>query len=139
MKSKKDPRLSETRNKALNTAVKIAENKGILAVTHATVNKGTGISRSTLYRHWPDINKLRNDTFKQSAKADGTNIKTNGSLRADLVWLLSFLLTALNKRPWGKIVPQVIATAAVDDDAHKIISDFMEERIASVEKIFFRC
>lgn len=131
-----DPRLTATRNLALDAALEILRDDGVLAVSHATVSKATGISRSTLYRHWPDSGALRIDAFKRAARPSKVVPKTNGPLHADLTWLLSFLLTALNDTPWGQIAPQVIAVAATDKDARAVINDFMTERIASVEAVF---
>jgi len=131
-----DPRLVATRNQALEAALTILYEQGVLAVTHASVSKATGISRSTLYRHWPKIDRLRNDAFKRAATPTEIAPMTNGPLRADLGWLLSILVDALNETPWGQIAPQVIAAAATDDEARQVINDFMQERIATVQAVF---
>ncbi|XWN30546.1 MAG: TetR/AcrR family transcriptional regulator [Devosia sp.] len=132
-----DPRLIATRNHALDAALAILEEGGVLAVNHASVSKATGIARSTLYRHWPDVDRLRTDTFARAARpSKRVTPRTNGPLRADLIWLLSFLLTALNETPWGRLAPQVIAAAATDHDARAVINGFMFDRIASVEAVF---
>ena len=136
MKKIEDPRLAATRNVALDAALDILQEEGVLAVTHASVNKASGISRSTLYRHWPEIDRLRNDTFKRAATPSVIAPKTNGPLRADLAWILGILMDALNETPWGQIAPQVIAAAATDKEARTLINDLMEERIATVEGIF---
>ncbi len=131
-----DPRMTATRTHALDAALDILRDKGVLAVTHGSVGKATGISRSTLYRHWPEVSGLRNDAFRRAARSSGGAPETNGPLRADLTWTLGFLLTALNETPWGQIAPQVIAAAATDADAREVINDFMSDRIATVEAIF---
>lgn len=138
MNHSEDPRLAATRAAAVEAALKILQTDGVLAVTHASVSKSTGISRSTLYRHWPEISALRNDTFKRAARPANKppTPRTDGPLKADLIWLLSFLVTALNDTPWGQIAPQVIAAAAVDDEARTVINGFMSERIASVRAVF---
>lgn len=132
----KDPRRAATRNHALEAALKILHNEGVLAVTHGAISKATGISRSTLYRHWPEIGRLRNDAFKRIATPSKIAPKTSGPLRADLTWLLGILMGALNETPWGKVAPQVIASAATDKEARAVINDFMNDRIADVEAVF---
>ncbi|MBV6657682.1 MAG: TetR/AcrR family transcriptional regulator [Devosiaceae bacterium] len=131
-----DPRLVATRAQALESALEILSLDGVLAVTHAAVAKRTGIARSTLYRHWPRVEALRNDAFKRAAHSDRRAPAARGELQADLVRLLGFLITALNETPWGKIAPQVIAVAATDGEAKSVIGDFMAERIDSVEAVF---
>ena len=136
MNKTEDPRLIATRNIALDAALIILQDEGVLSVTHASISTKTGISRSTLYRHWPKLDQLRNDAFKRAARPPSISPKTNGPLRADLIWMLSILMSALNETPWGQIAPQVIAAAATDQQARSVINDFMKERIASVEAIF---
>ena len=125
-----------TRNLALDAALNILQKEGVLAVSHASVSKKTGISRSTLYRHWPEVGRLLNEAFKHAATPSKLAPKTNGPLRADLTWMLGALMTALNETPWGQIAPQVIAAAATDQEARTVINDLMKERIASMEALF---
>jgi len=136
MKKPEDPRLAATRKLALDGALKILQDEGVLAVTHASVNKATGISRSTLYRHWPEIDRLRNEAFKHAATPSNIPPKTNGPLRADLNWMLGILMDVLNETAWGQIAPQVIAAAATDQEACSLLNDLMAERMAGVEAIF---
>ena len=136
MKKIEDPRLAATRNIALDAALDILQEEGVLAVTYASVSKATGISRSTLYRHWPEIHRLRNNAFKRAATPPQIAPKTNGPLHTDLTWILGILIDALNETPWGQIAPQVIAAAATDEEARILINDLMEERIATVGAVF---
>jgi len=136
MSKPKDPRLIATRDAALDAALLILQKEGVLSVTHAAISKMTGISRSTLYRHWPEIDRLRNDAFKRAASPSSIPPATNGPLRADLSWLLGILVAALNETPWGTIAPQVIAAAATDQEARTVINEFMKERIVNVEAVF---
>jgi AcrR family transcriptional regulator len=136
MNTTQDPRLVATQNHALNAALEILQEKGVLAVTHAHISKATGISRSTLYRHWPEIQQLRNDAFKKAASSAKVSPLTNGPLRADLTRIFSVLISALNETPWGQIAPHVIAAAATDNEAKVVINEFMQQRVDYVESIF---
>ena len=127
MNKTEDPRLIATRNVALDAALIILHDEGVLSVTYAAISAKTGISRSTLYRHWPKLDQLRNDAFKRDSRPPSISPKTNGPLRADLTWFLGILMAALNETPWGQIAPQVIAAAATDQQARSVINDFMEE------------
>jgi len=136
MTSSEDPRLIATRTAVLDAALGILQDEGVLAVTHGAVSKVTGISRSTIYRHWADTNALRNDTFKRAAGPRRIAPKTNGPLHADLTWLLGALVSVLNETPWGQVAPQVIAAAATDEEARAVINGLMKERKAIVEAVF---
>lgn len=131
-----DPRFIATRNLALDAAFKIFHSESVLAVTHASVSKETGISRSTLYRHWPEVAQLRKDAMLRAARPPVIAPRTNGPLKADLNWMLGLLMAALNETPWGKIAPQLIATAAIDVDAKSAINGFMEDRRKDVMSVF---
>lgn len=136
MNKQEDPRLIATRTHALNAALALLQEKGVLAVTHASVSAKTGISRSTLYRHWPTLDELRNNAFRKAATSPVASPKTNGPLRDDLIWLLGNLLTALNETAWGQIAPQVVAAAATDAQARSVMNTFMKDRFQSVEDVF---
>ena len=131
-----DPRIIATRNLALDAAQEILQRDGVLAVTHGTVSKATGISRSTLYRHWSRLEALRNDAFLRAATSPNFAPMTNGPLRTDLAWIMGKLRTALTETPWGRVAPQVIAAAATDDQARAVIEGFMKDRMAGLEDVF---
>lgn len=131
-----DPRLAATREKALHAAQGILQESGIPAVTHASVSSATGISRSTLYRHWPDLQSLRTEAFRITATPPSIPSKTEGPLRADLNWYLSLLVDVLNETAWGQIVPQMVAAAATDEETSRIMKEVVEDRMYHVGTAF---
>ncbi|MEM8980902.1 MAG: TetR/AcrR family transcriptional regulator C-terminal ligand-binding domain-containing protein [Pseudomonadota bacterium] len=131
-----DPRIASTREKALEASQKILLENGVLALNHGAISKATGISRSTLYRHWADVKALRDATFLRIATPPNIPPRTDGPLRADLLWLLSILVDALNETPWGRVAPQVIAASTSDEDARQVITGFMKDRFSFVEAVF---
>jgi len=136
MSTQEDPRIIATRTRAVDAALEILQEEGVLAVTHASVSAKTGISRSTLYRHWPTLDKLRNNAFRRAATSQVFPPKTNGPLQADLTWLLSGLVTALNETAWGQVAPQVVAAAATDERARAVINTFIKDRFQNVNEAF---
>ncbi len=136
MRSNEDPRLTATRVAALDAALSILKEDGVLAVSHAAISARTGISRSTLYRHWPKLDALQNAAFAHAATGPTSVPRTDGPLKADLTWMIGRLMMALNETPWGKIAPQVIAAAATDDQTRTLISKWIEDRSANVEAVF---
>ena len=47
-----DPRIARTRQHALHAALELVAESGLSGYTFETVSERSGISRSTLYRHW---------------------------------------------------------------------------------------
>lgn len=131
-----DPRLDATRTQALAAALTLLQEEGALAVTHAAISARTGISRSTLYRHWPKLDALRNAAFSRAATGPKDDPRTDGPLKADLTWMIGRLVTALNETPWGKIAPQVIAAAATDQQSRDLMNKWIVDRKGDVESVF---
>ena len=131
-----DPRLDATRSHALQAALELLQAKGLLAVTHAGISTATGISRSTLYRHWPKLEDLRSAAIAQAATGPNNQPRTNGPLKTDLTWILERLMTALNETPWGKIAPQVISVAATEKQTRDLLSKWIEDRSEDVRSVF---
>jgi len=130
-----DPRITQTRNKALEAALALIRDCGIGQITHQSVSAKSGISRSTLYRHWPEVSDLLNDAFVLVAKPPISEFVSQGSLRADLHHLLTGLTSAIQNTEWGKIIPQLIATAAVNQGSADLLHGFVQERLEVAEQI----
>ena len=130
-----DPRITQTRNKALEATLALIRDCGIGQVTHQSVSAKSGISRSTLYRHWPDVSDLLNDAFVMVAKPPKSEFVSEGSLKADLHHLLTGLISAIQNTEWGKIVPQLIAAAAVNQGSADLLHGFVQERLEVAEQI----
>ncbi len=131
-----DPRLDATRTLAMEAALELLQGQGMLAVTHAAISGATGISRSTLYRHWPRLEDLRNAAIARAATGPRNEPNSIGPLKADLTWLLGHLMTALNETPWGKIAPQVIAVAATEEQTRKLLGKWIADRSQDVRSVF---
>lgn len=131
-----DPRLEATQTHALQAALELFQGEGARAVTHGAISSATGISRSTLYRHWPKLADLRNAAIARAATGPNSKPRTNGPLRTDLTWILGHLMTALNDTPWGKIAPQVIAAAATEDQTRDLLRNWIADRSLDVKSVF---
>ena len=136
MNSFVDPRLDATRTHSLEAALSLLQDEGVIAVTHGAISKKTGISRSTLYRHWPKLEDLRNAAFARAANAEVDPRPTNGPLRSDLIWIIGHLMKVLNDTAWGKVAPQIIGMAATEDQTRAFLSKWIEDRSADVSAVF---
>lgn len=135
MFEKQDPRIAVTRHKALLSAIELIKEKGIREVTYQSVSARTGISRSTLYRHWPNINSLLLEAFETVAAPPSSNFLSLGSLKADVEHLIMGLIYALDNTDWGFVAPQLIAAAAIDLDMKKLLQEFVSQRLKNSEPI----
>ena len=130
-----DPRIDATRNLSLEAALSLLQEKGVLAVTHAAISRETGISRSTLYRHWPLLQDLRNAAFARAAKAEVDPRPVHGPLRDDLIWIIGHLMKVLNETAWGTIAPQIIGMSATEDQTREFLRVWIEDRSADVAAV----
>lgn len=136
MKRSPDPRLDATRSEALDAALQLLLEKGVLAVTHSAINRETGISRSTLYRHWAKLEDLRYAVFAHAATSPDWQPQTTGPLKTDLLWIIGHLVKALNETTWGEVAPHLIATAANEEQTRNLLRRWIEDRSGNVEEVF---
>jgi AcrR family transcriptional regulator len=78
-----DPRVCRTRSVVLSAALEIFDNGGWDAVNHSSVSHGSGIGRTTLYRHWPDKAALLQDVIAERIRSEFQPL--TGDLRHDLI------------------------------------------------------
>ncbi|MRH92421.1 TetR family transcriptional regulator [Nocardia sp. SYP-A9097] len=77
-----DPRVVRSRQAALTAAQDLLVEQGWPGVTHVAVAARSGVGRTTLYRHWPDVAALIHDAIVQ--RIDRIRPVPTGDLRTDL-------------------------------------------------------
>lgn len=77
-----DPRVVRSQQAALTAARELLAEGGWPGVTHVAVAARSGVGRTTLYRHWPDVHALLYDAIVQ--QMDEIRRVPTGDLRADL-------------------------------------------------------
>jgi len=131
-----DPRIARTRQFAMDAALELVAEAGILNCSFENVSARSGISRSTLYRHWDDKSQLLMDALR-SQRMERVAPDT-GNFRDDMLTAMLELGHALAKTPWGTMVAQLMAAAAVDLEVAKIQIDIAEYHTAIDTKIVNR-
>lgn len=114
--AEEDPRVARTKEKVLAAALELLRSEGQQAVTPVRLAKLTGVSRTTIYRHWPEPASLLDDAVIQGPPEG--DLEPTGELRADLLSYLKQLQQVLNETD----VPLVMA-AMVDRAEHGGESD----------------
>ncbi|MEU6585542.1 TetR/AcrR family transcriptional regulator [Nocardia sp. NPDC046763] len=77
-----DPRVVRSREAALEAARQLLIEQGWSGVTHVAVAARSGIGRTTLYRHWPDITALLYDAIAE--RIGRIRHAPTGDLKTDL-------------------------------------------------------
>ena len=108
----------------MKSALELVAEAGIQACSFENVSERSGISRSTLYRHWDDKSQLLLDALR--GQIIERSAPDTGSLRDDMLSAMLGLGHALEQTPWGAMVAQLMAAAAVDPEVAKIQQDAAE-------------
>jgi AcrR family transcriptional regulator len=121
-----DPRINKTRLRALEAADHLLRNEGLARVTFDGVRKATGISRSTLYRHWDRPIDLVVETWERNTRP--APFPDTDDLRADLIEALRRLVDFLQNTPFGTCIATLIDLAAQDPDLAELHASFTAQR-----------
>lgn len=84
-----DPRLVRSRNRLLDAAATLLSTGGVEAVTIEAVTKASKVARTTLYRHFKSSSHLLAATFERLLPQVTARAPTTGTLREQLIELLS--------------------------------------------------
>lgn len=122
-----DPRAVRTRAAILDAAVRVLSDVGISAATMDGVAAAAGVSRSTLYRHFPTYAELLFAALERIAPAppppDGDPIDQVESAVLGLAG-------ALREGPWGAMVGSILERAERDAEVRRYHAAFTAARRA---------
>jgi AcrR family transcriptional regulator len=96
-----DPRAAKTRRRVLEVTGMLLVETGIQTLTMETVAKRAQISRSTLYRHWPQLPLLIADAVEHARPASPRLHIVDPIERLSV--MIEGLGDALRSHPWGPI------------------------------------
>lgn len=94
-----DPRRIRSRSRLLDAAATLLSTGGVEAVTIDAVTKASKVARTTLYRHFQSSSHLLAATFERLLPQVTTPAPTSGSLRGQLIELLSRQAALFNDAP----------------------------------------
>jgi AcrR family transcriptional regulator len=101
-----------SRQAALSAVQEILAEQGWTGVTHVAVAARSGVGRTTLYRHWPDVASLIHDAIDQ--RIGQARSPRSGELRADLISELNGLRMLLHDRASEHTMRAVLERAPFD-------------------------
>jgi AcrR family transcriptional regulator len=114
-----DPRVERTRELVVGHVRGLVRAEGFSAVTPQRIASDTGVSRSTLHRHWPDIRSLLIEAIAEPDPALDTPLL--GDLRLDLGVDLHQLRLRLSDRQTVALVVSMLGESLFDDAFAEIL------------------
>jgi AcrR family transcriptional regulator len=110
----------------LDAAVSVLAESGTAGFTVDAVAARAGCGKATIYRRWPSRSSLLLDTAHQMG-LDPTPVDT-GSLRSDMVTLLTELARKMRETEAGRILPSVVAEAGVRPEMRELLTAWIHDR-----------
>lgn len=116
--SKPDKRTERSKAVVLAETYRQLSQSGLANVSIDEISRVSGVSKTTIYRHWPSRSALLIDAC---SRLGGTaDVPDTGSLRGDLHALLSGLAEQLQTASWSAVVPSIVDAAERDDDVRSM-------------------
>jgi AcrR family transcriptional regulator len=107
------PRSAQAHEKVLEAAVELFAERGIDATSMDAIAEVSGVSKATIYKHWPDKDTLALEVLGHLFGLDETlPVFDSGDFRADLVAQLKCEPAPERKAMREKMMPHLIAYAS---------------------------
>jgi AcrR family transcriptional regulator len=107
------PRSIQAHRKVLEAAAELFAAKGIETTSMDSIAETSGVSKATIYKHWPDKDSLCLEVMAYLHGLDEElPVFNSGDLRADLIAQLQYQPAADRKAMREKMTPQMIAYAS---------------------------
>jgi AcrR family transcriptional regulator len=107
------PRSAQAHNKVLTAAVELFSERGIDATSMDAIAETSGVSKATIYKHWPDKDALCLEVMGYLHGLDEEPpVFDSGDFRADLIAQLQYQPATDRKALREKMVPHMIAYAS---------------------------
>jgi AcrR family transcriptional regulator len=110
----------------LEVAGEVLAEEGREGFTIDAVARRSGVARTTIYRHWPDLGDLLYDTMR--AMGHSIPAADTGSLRDDLVTLYSALVSGFETSCIGRAMPVFLDITRRDASLRPLHREFIAER-----------
>ncbi|HVW34330.1 MAG TPA: TetR/AcrR family transcriptional regulator [Acidimicrobiia bacterium] len=125
-----DPRVDRTRQAVSEVVLSLLMEDGWESVTHARVSEVSGISRTTLYRHWPEkVDLLREALVSRSIARTFT---PTGNLRTDLVTELGAMVSDLVETRAGVFLAAIVDRSEWDPTLQRMKEALIADGVASL-------
>jgi AcrR family transcriptional regulator len=108
------PRSAKAREAILGAAAALLLEHGLAAVSMDAVAARAGVSKATIYRWWPTKETLALDALYAEWSLAAPVPKDTGSLRGDLIELLSPWVRLVAAQPYARVIAALLANTRTD-------------------------
>jgi AcrR family transcriptional regulator len=122
----RDPRLARTEETVLTAVRRLLDSEGPHAVTFGRVSRETGVSRTTLYRHWAGPSELLADVWARVVPPNA--VAHSPDLRADLVELFLGVRDVVESATMRRSLPALLAASQDDPVIAGLHAAFVRDR-----------
>jgi AcrR family transcriptional regulator len=123
---KVDPRIARSRQCVLAATADLLVELGWGGVSIEAVSARSGVARTTIYRHWPDLHHLLAEAME--AVMDPCPEPDTGSLHGDLTVILQALARTMSHSATGAVFPSLIDAAERAPEIAELQAGFTRER-----------
>ncbi|AHH95292.1 TetR/AcrR family transcriptional regulator [Kutzneria viridogrisea] len=130
-------RSARVRAAVLKAAGELLMAGGLTAATVDAINARSGVSKATIYKHWPNRTCVAIDAFAEHM-ARTVPLPDTGSARGDLTEQLR-LVCAFHASPAGAVFAQLLAGATADPQAGRLLRErFLAGRREAIRVLWRR-
>ena len=124
--SRSDVRVERTVAKVLDAVHRLLRTEGLGSVTFGRVSRDTGVSRTTLYRHWSSPTELVAEAWAQVVPPN--RVAHTPDLEADLVELFLAVRDVVESDTMRRSLPALLVVAQREQVISSLHADFVRER-----------
>jgi AcrR family transcriptional regulator len=106
------PRSARSHGKVLDAALRLFARQGIDATSMDAIAEASGVSKATIYKHWPDKDALCLESLARAHGVDDLPEFHSGSVREDIVAFLEYRSVRRHQRMQRRLMPHFMAYAA---------------------------
>lgn len=132
------PRSAEARRKALQAAVEVLADEGVVGFTVEAVARRSGVAKTTIYRNWSSVDDLVFDALGAMIEAEPE--PDTGSLRGDLLSLADHLISISEeeRRARRQLFSSLFAASSGDLRFAEVFDRLVASRCVPVESMLAR-
>jgi AcrR family transcriptional regulator len=121
-----DARVERTVAKVLAAAHRLLETEGLASVTFGRVSRETGVSRTTLYRHWSNPSELIAEAWARVAPSN--RVPHSAALEDDLVAVFRAVRDVVESSTMRRSLPALLVAAQRDPVISALHAQFVRDR-----------